>query len=330
VAASGTRTSGPALRPRLDRVDVARITRIDANAQDHVRPKAADVDDVDCPSRSDHGVAVGRGDLQPELDDDRALRIERSGQHGATRDDPRANVGEPGWRGGALPLPPFESQAPAVAPNGDRDEPCHGYHRDDDQQQLHDHIVTVHAGPDPARRCLTILVAVVTLSLGACTASSDEPDATSSSPSTPTADGSASSQGAPCDPGLGAPKPSSSCPSDRAQTAWLTRGTGGELALVPMRILGNDVQGKRYAAKHDLEFPFPNDSIAIPTGASRAVTLAPDTVCTSAALVKPRRPLTDHVVPCPALTAVAAQQGVLVAVWSDADRVVQVSELYRP
>jgi hypothetical protein len=62
------------------------------------------------------------------------------------------------------------------------------------------------------------------------------------------------------------------------------------------------------------------------------VTLTADTVCTGSILVAPERGLHDHLVDCAAYRQAIRFHGfpVPAALWFDGDRLVQLSELYRP
>lgn len=91
-----------------------------------------------------------------------------------------------------------------------------------------------------------------------------------------------------------------------------------------------DAAGKAYAEQHGLEFPFSNDYYDAPGGAAHCLALDSDTVCSGIIVVDLRDPLADHAVSCVDLVRVTAGQRVTVAVRSDGDRVVRVSELYRP
>jgi hypothetical protein len=133
-----------------------------------------------------------------------------------------------------------------------------------------------------------------------------------------------------CDPGFGLPKDKVGCPDPEPETAWLSKNNAGQLVLKPFRSFTNDAQGKAYAKKHGLEYPFPNDVYDAPSGPAHPLELGPDTVCTGIILVGYQDPLADHVVNCAKLVRVASRQGVTVAVWSVGPDVIQVSELFRP
>lgn len=133
-----------------------------------------------------------------------------------------------------------------------------------------------------------------------------------------------------CDPGGGFPKARAGCPDPEPETGWLTLNRDGERVLEPFRTLGNDAEGRAYAEDRGLDFPFPNDYFDAPDGPAHEVVLEPDTVCTGIIRVGYREPLEDHVVECAALDEGAADRAVPVAVWSDGQRTIQVSELYRP
>lgn len=134
----------------------------------------------------------------------------------------------------------------------------------------------------------------------------------------------------PCDPGFGLPKAAAGCPDPEPLTAWLDVDRAGRLELYPFRTLGNDPEGRAYARKHHLEFPFSNDYYDAPAGPPQAFGLAPGTACTGAILAGLGGPLADHPVDCAALAAATGRTRVPVAVWRVGHHVVQVSELYRP
>jgi hypothetical protein len=156
-----------------------------------------------------------------------------------------------------------------------------------------------------------------------------------SPPSVPSASPTVSPAAAPrttrliCDPGGGFPKPKRGCPDPDPETGWLS-GTQDGLRLKPLRTYTVDAEGKAYAEQQGLEFPFSNDYYDAPDGVAHRLELDPDTVCSGIIVVDVQDPLADHAVSCADLVRVAAGQRVTVAVWRDGDRVVQVSELYRP
>lgn len=103
--------------------------------------------------------------------------------------------------------------------------------------------------------------------------------------------------------------------------------------LTPFRTYGTDAEGRAYAEKHELEYPFSNDHLDVATGEPRPLPLAPGTICTGAIMVGYREPLDDHRVDCDEIDRAFEQHDgipIPVAVWTDGDSVVQVSELYRP
>jgi len=133
-----------------------------------------------------------------------------------------------------------------------------------------------------------------------------------------------------CNPGGGFPRPKRGCPDPDPETGWLTSTQDGELQLKPMRTYVDDAAGKAYAEQHGLEFPFTDDYYDAPGGRARRLELDSATICSGIIAVDLQDPLADHAVSCADLVRVAAGQRVTVAVWRDGDRVVQVSELYRP
>ena len=133
----------------------------------------------------------------------------------------------------------------------------------------------------------------------------------------------------PCDPGSGFPVHRDGCPDRQPTTGWLTVSDAG-LTLTPFRTLRNDAEGAAYAREHGEEYPFPNDYFDAAAGVREQLETPTGTVCTGIILVGYREPLTDHVVACDQLSAVAARRPVPVAVWQSGGEVVQVSELYRP
>lgn len=133
----------------------------------------------------------------------------------------------------------------------------------------------------------------------------------------------------PCDPGFGSPVHRETCPDPEPETGWLAV-SNDVVSLKPFRTLGNDAEGKDYAREHGLDYPFPNDYFDAPDGVSHPIETTRRTVCTGIILVGYREPLSDHLVPCEGLLKVAARRRVPVAVWYSGDRLVQVSELYRP
>lgn len=133
-----------------------------------------------------------------------------------------------------------------------------------------------------------------------------------------------------CDPGLGHPNRSPSCPDPHPETAWLRSGPGEPLVLKPFRTFVDDAAGRAYARRHHLGFPFPDDYLDAPLPGSHPLRLSPDTVCTGSIRVGYRDPLSDHRVRCSLLVRAAAATPLPVAVWRVQGRPVQVSELFRP
>jgi hypothetical protein len=134
----------------------------------------------------------------------------------------------------------------------------------------------------------------------------------------------------PCNPGGGFPKARAGCPTEEPETGWLRMTSEGKRVVKPFRTLGNDAAGRAYAESHGLEYPFSNDYFDAPDGSAHPVDLDAGTICTGIILVGYRDPLEDHVVPCTALDETAHKRRVPVAIWRSGQRVVQVSELYRP
>ncbi|MCW2792696.1 MAG: hypothetical protein JWO76_1794 [Nocardioides sp.] len=134
----------------------------------------------------------------------------------------------------------------------------------------------------------------------------------------------------PCDPGGGFPVPAPGCPDPEPETGWLTVGPDRALVLHPLRTYTNDAEGRAYAESHGLEYPFSNDYFDAADGAARPLSLDPETACTGIIRVGYREPLHDHAVDCADLIHAAARRRLTTAVWREGDRVVQVSELYRP
>lgn len=149
----------------------------------------------------------------------------------------------------------------------------------------------------------------------------------SQSPTTPSEPTQTAGSTMPCDPGRLRDK--EGCPDPDPETGWVT-AKDGALTLQPFRTLGNDREGRAYARKHDLDFPFPNDYLDVRDGPAHPLALASGTVCTGIVVVGYREPLKDRVVPCDEFVKAAEQQRVTSAVWSSGADVVQLSELYRP
>ena len=170
---------------------------------------------------------------------------------------------------------------------------------------------TVAPGPDPSLPATTAAAAAT---------ESQSPRPASSMPTA----------SPPCDPGGGFPRDKSGCPDPDPETGWLSREQGEPLQLAPFRTYTVDAEGKAYAKEHGLGFPFLDDYYDAAEGPARRLDLGHDTVCTGIILVGHHDPLEDHRVECAAMVRAAASQLVPVAVWRDGDRVVQVSELYRP
>lgn len=137
-------------------------------------------------------------------------------------------------------------------------------------------------------------------------------------------------QGFPCDPGLGHPDPSPTCPDHRPETGWLETRPGGGLALERFRTLVDDAAGRAYAHRHHLAFPFPDDHLDAPLGGARSFSIPRGTVCTGSIRVGYREPLDDHRVSCGLLVRATSQAPLPVVVWRYDGRLRQVSELYRP
>ncbi|HQR28339.1 MAG TPA: hypothetical protein PLP61_14955 [Nocardioides sp.] len=178
-----------------------------------------------------------------------------------------------------------------------------------------------------------VLVALWILTLlAACAGKQGEPPTAAPGPrSTATpAPSPATRVSMPCDPGGGFPQPRRGCPDQHPTTAWLTAYEDGRATLEPFRTYVNDAAGRAYAREHDLEFPFPNDYHDAPVGAAFNVELSAQTVCTGIIVIGYREPLRDHRVSCDKLSVATQDRPVPAALWWDGDRVVQVSELYRP
>lgn len=180
---------------------------------------------------------------------------------------------------------------------------------------------------------ISAAVALVALAASGCAA--DHPSHSASaarataSPS-PTPDRSDQyTKAAPCDPGGGRPRASEACPDQTPITGWLTV-TGSAAQLEPFLTYGNDAEGRAYAKQHGVDFPFPNDYLDVAAGDIRPVFLSAQTQCTGIIRVDYRDPLEDHAVDCNLLTAAASAAPLAVAVWTDGDRIIQISELYRP
>ena len=103
-----------------------------------------------------------------------------------------------------------------------------------------------------------------------------------------------------------------------------------------MVVLVTGPEGRAWAREHGVEYPFPNDYHEELVGEPVAVEVRPQTVCTGAIAVGPlrERGQGDHLVDCAGFArALAAYDGrtVAVAAWTtDAEGLVQLSELYRP
>jgi hypothetical protein len=133
-----------------------------------------------------------------------------------------------------------------------------------------------------------------------------------------------------CDPGLGHPNPSPTCPDPRPETAWLRSRPGEPLVLKPFRTFIDDAAGRAYARRHHLAFPFPDDYLDAPLPGSHPLHITPDTVCTGSLRVGYRDPLQDHRVTCSLLVGAATETPLPVVVWRVNGHPVQVSELFRP
>lgn len=132
----------------------------------------------------------------------------------------------------------------------------------------------------------------------------------------------------PCDPGGGFPRSRVTCPA-AAMVGRLVSDDAGVVRIQPLHFYVNDAEGAAYAREHGLDYPFANDYYQVDEGAAATATVDPGTVCTGIIAAGYREPLGDHVVPCRAFEA-ARVRGTTVAVWVDAGRLVQLSELYRP
>ena len=137
---------------------------------------------------------------------------------------------------------------------------------------------------------------------------------------------------APCDPGFGFPRPSATCPDDDPLIGQVTAYDVGRVTVQPVRVFTHDAEGRAYAEAHGLEYPFSNDVYSVEIGRPRQVRLAAGTLCSGSILVAYGEPLADNRVDCAAFgTALAFHGfGIPAALWFDGDRLVQLSELYRP
>jgi hypothetical protein len=137
--------------------------------------------------------------------------------------------------------------------------------------------------------------------------------------------------GFPCDPGGGFPKPSATCPYGDPVTGTVTGFDGSTVTLKPFHTYYNDAEGKAYAKKHHIDYPFLDDHYDAPDSPARTVEAAPDTICTGIIAVGYRDPMKDRKVPCSAyVKAVSRYQAVTSALWFDGQHLVQLSELFRP
>lgn len=140
----------------------------------------------------------------------------------------------------------------------------------------------------------------------------------------------------PCDPGMGFPKPREGCPDATPLLGWVTAYDRDQVRLQPLRTLGNDAAGAAYASERGLEYPFPNDYLDVPDGDVVLVTVPAGAVCTGAILVRTGHPASDGVTSCARFARTVARlraaggPGITAALWFDGERLVQLSELYRP
>lgn len=137
---------------------------------------------------------------------------------------------------------------------------------------------------------------------------------------------------APCDPGFGFPRPRAGCPDPEPLVGLVTAYDDGMVTVQPIRVLVTGPEGEAYAEAHGLEYPFSNDYHQVPVGEQRRVRVQPGTVCTGSILVAPEDSLRDHLVDCPAFADALRFHGfpVPAALWFDGEKLVQLSELYRP
>jgi hypothetical protein len=137
-------------------------------------------------------------------------------------------------------------------------------------------------------------------------------------------------RGFPCDPGGGFPKPSDTCPYGEPLTGDVAAFDGTTLTLKPFHTYYNDAEGKAYAKKHHLRYPFDDDHYDAPAGPPRTVDVSPDTICTGVIQVGYRDPMKDRKVPCSTYVKAVSRSEVVSALWFDGDHLVQLSELFRP
>ena len=111
---------------------------------------------------------------------------------------------------------------------------------------------------------------------------------------------------------LGRPRRTSTCPDSRLETAWLNG-----LTIEPFRSLANGGEGRAYAEKHGLEFPFSNDTYDAPAVPGTSCRLGDDGRAPGSIVVGyqepskvPRRRVAE-------LAAAAQQRRFPVAVWRD-------------
>ena len=134
-----------------------------------------------------------------------------------------------------------------------------------------------------------------------------------------------------CDPGGGFPRPSATCPAGEAVTGWVVGLAGRAVTVRLFQTYLVDTEGRDYAAAHGLEFPFANDHYDASLGERRTYAVHPSTVCTGIIAVGSRSRLADHRVACGAFRrALDSRVAIPAAAWLDGDRLVQLSELYRP
>lgn len=140
----------------------------------------------------------------------------------------------------------------------------------------------------------------------------------------------------PCDPGMGFPKSRQGCPDPTPSIGWVTAYDADGVHVQPLRTLHNDAEGRAYASERGLEYPFPNDYLDVPDGDAVSVAVPAGTVCTGAILVRTGHPASDRVTTCARFARTVERlrasggPGITSALWFDGDRLVQLSELYRP
>lgn len=197
------------------------------------------------------------------------------------------------------------------------------------------------------RSAVAQVMALAALVAAGCSSSTDDAasqattSGTQSSPatSTPRAEPTAKTSDKPtgvggpaCDPGFGAPRPREGCPDPRPDTGWIAQSPDGTLTFQRFRTLRNDADGRAYAEKHGLDFPFASDGLDVPVGDPKVIRLQKDTTCTGVILIGYTEPLRDHKVDCDAISEALQRRRpeIPVAVWLQDGDVFQISELYRP